>query len=136
MSTSVLGKASIITVTISATTTVIPNVVSISGIPATGTKIDTTALSDTTVQNKTGIPDLGDFKLKLNHDPTNTVHIYLRDSQKAAAVSEAFILTYPNATTNKETFAGYIVDYNVGPVDRNGVYQADVSVHVNSNTAS
>lgn len=136
MSTSVLAKASVITVTISSTTTVIPNVVSISGIPATGTKVDVTALSDTTVQNKTGIPDLGDYKLKLNHDPTNTVHIYLRDSQKAAALAETFILTYPNATTNKETFVGPIVDYNVGSVDRNGVFQADVSIHVNSNTAT
>jgi len=136
MSTSVLGKASVLTVTISSTTTVIPNIVSISGIPATGTKVDVTALSDTTVQNKTGIPDLGDFKFKLNHDPTNTVHIYMRDSQKAAALSEILVLTYPNATTNKETMGGYFVDYNVGSVDRNGTYQADVTYHVNSNTAS
>lgn len=136
MSTSVLAKASVLTVSISATTTVIPNIVSISGIPATGTKVDTTALSDTTVQNKAGIPDLGDYKLKLNHDPTNTVHIYLRDSQKAAAQTESFVLTYPNATTNKETFVGPIIDYNVGSVDKTGLYQADVSIHVNSNTAS
>ncbi len=136
MSTSVLGKASIIKVSIAASLTAIPNTTSVSGIPASGTKIDVTALSDTTVQNKTGIPDLGDYKIKLNHDPSNVVHQYLQASQKAASTSESFEHSYPNSGPNKETFAGYVVDYNVGSVDRNGVYSADVSIHVNSNTSS
>jgi hypothetical protein len=137
MSTSVLGKASIIKVSISASLTAIPNCTSVSGIPATGTKVDTTALSDTTVQCKTGIPDLGDYKIKLNHDPSNAVHQYLQASQKTASgTAESFEHTYPNSGPNKETFSGPVVDYNVGSVDRNGVYSADISIHVNSNAST
>jgi len=136
MSTSVLGKGSIIKVSISASLTAIPNCTSVSGIPATNQKIDTTALSDSNTKSKTGIPTLGDYKIKLNHDPSNSVHQYLQASQKAATTEESFEHTYPNSGPNKETFTAYVQDYNTGPVDRNGCYQTDVTLPINSNSSS
>lgn len=138
MSNCVVGKGTVVKVKIANVLTTIPGLKSVSGIQATGSKVDCTALDDASVQIHAGIPDLGDWKAKVLYDPSNAVHQYIRTSQRMASntLDETFELTYNNAGPNKDTFVGHIIDFNVGMVDRNGAFEADFSVHVDSTSST
>lgn len=137
MSSSVVGKGTILKVSISSTLTAIPNITRISGIQMKTQGIDVTALSDSFIQMKPAIPDLGNFTFSGNFDPANTVHQYLATSIRTASqTDESWEHTYPNSGPNKNTFTGPLLDFSVGDVDKNGVYPFSAAVHVNANTAS
>ncbi len=137
MTTSVLAKNTVLKISISASLTVIPNLKSVSGIPQTGNRVDVTAITDPNAKTKLGIPTLGEYKFKLMHDPANAVHQYMKASAVAATgTDESFEHSYPNSGPNKETFTGPIADYNVGTVELQGVYMADVAIPINVNVSS
>lgn len=129
MSTSCVVKGSILSVTISSVSTVVPNVTNIQDGELQAPGINTTALSDTREQETAGIPDEGHLMADVNYDPSNTVHQWLT-SQIGASISGG--LTYPNSGPNTMTFTGPLKKWSGSKGDKAGLYKRDMSVHMNS----
>lgn len=130
MSTSTKVLGSILKVMISSTLTAVPNCTELHDSEDKAQGIDTTALSDASIQTSGGMPDFGSIKGMCNHDPANSVHQFMASNVGNIITGT---LTYPNVGPNLQTFTGPLLSFAGKGGDRNALYKRDIEIKCNTN---
>lgn len=116
------GAGTSLKLTITATPTLIPGVHEISWDGFSVAVRNPTALDDTSVQKRPGLPNFGDVKFKTWHDPNNTVHQALVAKVTGATPTQAldtWTLTYNDEFVVHANFVitGFLTEYNESGIE-------------------
>jgi hypothetical protein len=92
---------------------------------------DTTVLTSTVRTNAPTIPDNGEMTVELNFDPTDAIHLALRDYKDSPVVIFFKVTFNTTGTTSSAAFAGWVKEFdgpNMEDVDSN--ITASVTIRV------
>lgn len=135
--TDLAGVGSTLSVTINSTPTLIPGCHEISWDGFAVSQRTPTALSDTHVRKKRGLPNFGSIKFKVYFDPNDTTHQYLEAAVRSSTpvqALDAWKVTYPDgfSTPAFATVSGYLSEFNesgrepeTGTIIREGTIEVD-----------
>lgn len=136
-------QTSTLQITITATPTLIPNVVSAdTSLGLENPMIDISDLDSTSVQNTIGLRDNGTVDFKINYDPSNAAHAALLaqcvSGTNTAAANDTTLLFTLTADPGGGTIStvGPIKTFKLSGGGPNSLLQATVSQKVNSYTVT
>lgn len=134
MTVKVPMKGATLSLTIAATPTLIPQVVSIDDIVMLEkVAIDVTNLASTNKQTMKGIGDLGSLTFKVQHDPSDTTHLAL-ESQCAADDDSVILVTLANTAASTIECTGPLMKSGKKGGGTGDLYIGEYSLKINSMT--
>ena len=117
----VKGKGTVLKVTLSATLTAIPAVVSLVPPGWTNDKVDTTDLDSTWMESDSTIPDPQPITGIINFDPADSTHTALETLAAAGTTAACEVL--PPTGGKKYTFTAFISQWNAESVDVKSIHK-------------
>jgi hypothetical protein len=121
--------------TISATPTAVPQVVSLDmNLGADFTMIDVTDLDSTSIQNYSGLADFGTLDFKINYDPSDTTHQAIISQAIARGNTVTFLSTFTDTGAATIQTVGPIKSIKFSGGNHAGLLQITCSQKINSYT--